>query len=115
MSKHTEYSSYREKLIEHLFVGELFKLSWNRGDCQLEIAKPEEGYSETGAPIVFEDKVIIGITSDELAAKKGKIPINKYDQRFENLTSLISKEFPDSMCYIQWGLILLVYPQKMRP
>ena len=43
------------------------------------------------------DKVIIGITSDELAAKKGKIPINKYDQRFENLTSLISKEFPDSL------------------
>ena len=43
------------------------------------------------------DKVIIGITSDELAAKKGKIPINKYDQRFENLTSLISNEFPDSL------------------
>ncbi len=43
------------------------------------------------------DKVIIGITSDELAAKKGKIPINKYDQRFENLTSLILNEFPDSL------------------
>ena len=43
------------------------------------------------------DKVIIGITSDELAAKKGKIPINKYDQRFENLMSLILKEFPDSL------------------
>ncbi len=51
MSKHTEYSSYREKLIEHLFVGELFKLSWNRGDCQLEIAKPEvdnSGYDIIG-------------------------------------------------------------------
>ena len=42
------------------------------------------------------DKVIIGITSDELATKKGKIPVNKYDQRFENLVSVISKEFPDS-------------------
>ena len=42
------------------------------------------------------DKVIIGITSDELAIKKGKIPINKYDRRFENLISVISKEFPDS-------------------
>jgi len=42
------------------------------------------------------DKVIIGITSDELATKKGKILVNKYDQRFENLTSIISKEFPDS-------------------
>jgi len=43
------------------------------------------------------DKVIIGITSDELAVKKGKIPLNKYDQRFENLISIISKEFPDSL------------------
>ena len=43
------------------------------------------------------DKVIIGITSDDLAVKKGKILINKYDQRFENLTSIIFKEFPDSL------------------
>jgi pantetheine-phosphate adenylyltransferase len=42
------------------------------------------------------DKVIIGITSDEFATKKGKIIINKYERRFENLTSVISKEFPDS-------------------
>ena len=42
------------------------------------------------------DKVIIGITSDELATKKGKILVNKYDQRFENLISVISKEFPNS-------------------
>ncbi len=42
------------------------------------------------------DKVIIGITSDEFAAKKGKILTNKYDQRFENLTSAISKEFSNT-------------------
>jgi len=42
------------------------------------------------------DKVIIGLTSDELAEKKGKIPTNKYEQRLENLTSVISKEFPNS-------------------
>lgn len=42
------------------------------------------------------DKVIIGLTSDELAEKKGKIPTNKYEQRLENLTSAISKEFPNS-------------------
>ena len=41
----------------------------------------------------ISDKVIIGITSDELATKKGKILINNYDQRLENLTSAISKEF----------------------
>ncbi len=41
MSLHTLNSSYREKLIEHLLVGELLKLSWKGGDCELEIAKPE--------------------------------------------------------------------------
>ena len=44
----------------------------------------------------ISDKVIIGITSDEFAAKKGKIPTNKYDQRFENLTSVLTKKFPDT-------------------
>jgi hypothetical protein len=41
MSQHTEHSSYREKLIEHLFVGELLKLSWQHHACALEVAKPE--------------------------------------------------------------------------
>ncbi len=41
----------------------------------------------------ISDKVIIGLTSDELAAKKGKTPNNDYKKRFENLTSSISKEF----------------------
>ena len=44
----------------------------------------------------ISDKVIIGITSDEFAAKKGKIPTNKYDQRFENLTSVLTKKFPNT-------------------
>ena len=44
----------------------------------------------------ISDKVIIGITSDEFVAKKGKIPTNTYDQRFENLTSILTKKFPDT-------------------
>jgi len=44
----------------------------------------------------ISEKVIIGLTSDELAAKKGKILINKYEKRLENLTAAISKEFPNS-------------------
>ena len=44
----------------------------------------------------ISDKVIIGLTSDELAAKKGKHLINKYENRLENLTAIISKEFPNS-------------------
>jgi pantetheine-phosphate adenylyltransferase len=43
----------------------------------------------------ISDKVIIGLTSDEFAAKKGKIPNNKYEKRLENLTNSISKEFPN--------------------
>ena len=38
---HTAHSSYREKLIEHLFVAELLKLSWLHHACALEVSKPE--------------------------------------------------------------------------
>ncbi len=47
MDQHYLKSSFREKLIEHLFVAELLKLSWREGCCSLEIAKPEvdnQGY-----------------------------------------------------------------------
>ena len=44
----------------------------------------------------ISDKVIIGLTSDELAKKKRKILTNRYEQRHENLTSVISKEFSNS-------------------
>jgi len=44
----------------------------------------------------ISDKVIIGLTSDELAEKKGKLLINKYENRLENLIAVISKEFPNS-------------------
>ncbi len=40
--------------------------------------------------------VIIGLTSDYFAAKRGKITFHNYIQRFENLTSLIYKNFPNS-------------------
>ena len=45
----------------------------------------------------ISDNVIIGLTSDELAAKKGKLLTNKYENRLENLTAVISKEFPNSL------------------
>lgn len=44
----------------------------------------------------ISDKVIIGLTSDELAKRKGKTVSNKYEKRLENLTETISKEFPNS-------------------
>ena len=48
----------------------------------------------------ISEKVIIGLTSDEFAAKKGKIPNNKYEKRLENLTTSISKEFPNASLQI---------------
>ena len=57
MSKHSEHSSYREKLIEHLFVGELLKLSWLNGDCQLEVAKPE--VDNSGYDIIAEANRVV--------------------------------------------------------
>ncbi len=44
----------------------------------------------------ISDKVIIGMTSDEFAAKNGKTLLNRYDQRLKNLMSIISKEFPNT-------------------
>lgn len=40
--------------------------------------------------------VIIGLTSDELAEKKGKKTTNDYSTRLALLTSIIEKNFPDS-------------------
>ena len=47
MTQDSENSSFREKLIEHLFVAELLKISW-RKDCLLGVAKPE-GAESTSA------------------------------------------------------------------
>ena len=57
MSKHSEHSSYREKLIEHLFIGELLKLSWQDGDCLLEVGKPE--VDNSGYDVILEAHRIV--------------------------------------------------------
>jgi len=44
----------------------------------------------------ISNKIIIGLTSDELAAKKGKDLSKNYQQRFESLKSVIEKNFPES-------------------
>ena len=41
MSLHTAHSVYREKLIEHLFVGELLKLGWLNHEADIDLLKPE--------------------------------------------------------------------------
>ncbi|MEM4377665.1 MAG: pantetheine-phosphate adenylyltransferase [Candidatus Nitrosotenuis sp.] len=42
----------------------------------------------------ISEKVIIGLTSDELAKKKGKTLWHNYSQRFNSLEQLIKKKFP---------------------
>lgn len=57
MNQHVENSSYRERLLEHLFIGELLKLSWKSGSCILEISKPE--VDRSGYDVVAEANGII--------------------------------------------------------
>lgn len=55
--QHYRKSSYREKLIEHLFTGALLKQAWLDGSCELEIARPE--VDNQGYDIIAESKGII--------------------------------------------------------
>lgn len=57
MDQHFLHSSYREKLIEHLFVGELLKLSWLKHSCKLEIAKPE--VDNSGYDLIAEEGGVV--------------------------------------------------------
>ena len=48
----------------------------------------------------ISSKVIIGLTSDELAEKRGKKTINKYSKRFEKLVHTININFPNHLYQI---------------
>ncbi len=45
----------------------------------------------------ISSKVIIGLSSDQLATKKGKNPVNDYSKRFSLLKSVIEQNFPNSV------------------
>lgn len=57
MEQHYLKSSYREKLIEHLFIGELLKLSWSTGACSIEVSKPE--VDNQGYDLIAEENGIL--------------------------------------------------------
>ncbi len=48
----------------------------------------------------ISDKVIIGLTSDEFAKKKGKDPGNNYSVRYKKLEDAIQENFPNSKYHI---------------
>jgi len=58
MKKEQHYlsSSFREKIIEHLFVGELLKISWQEGHS-LEISRPE--VDNHGYDLIIESNGIL--------------------------------------------------------
>ena len=49
-----------------------------------------------GTAFDVSERVIIGLTSDEFAARMGKTTSNTYAVRLDNLRAAISREFPDS-------------------
>lgn len=51
-TEHAIYSSLREKLIEHLFIGEVLKTLWQKGLRGVEVLKPE--VDSGGYDIVIE-------------------------------------------------------------
>lgn len=51
-SSNTRQSSYREKLLEHLFIGELLRFSWLQMEAELEVSKPE--VDRSGYDVVLE-------------------------------------------------------------
>ncbi|WP_211368229.1 hypothetical protein [Pseudoxanthomonas gei] len=57
MDQHFRFSSFREKLVEHLFVGELLRTSWLRGECSLEVAKPE--VDSRGYDVIIERSGVV--------------------------------------------------------
>ena len=48
----------------------------------------------------ISSKVIIGLTSDEMATKKGKKLQNNFENRMETLEKIIEKNFPESLYQI---------------
>ena len=54
------------------------------------IALLDKGFS-------ISEKVIIGLTSDELAEKKGKKLVNSFQIRYSRLESLLKEKFPRSL------------------
>ena len=61
-----------------------------------DIIHTRPSYTLLSHSFKISNKVIIGLTSDELAEKKGKTPtVINMQKRFENLKTIISKEFPN--------------------
>jgi hypothetical protein len=74
------HSSYREKLIEHLFIGELMRLDWCANKCELELALPEV---DAGSDLIAECGGIIRHIQLKAARIGGSTPKQKINTSLE--------------------------------
>lgn len=75
--QHSTMSSYREMIVEHLFVGEVLRLLWKRGCIHAEVLKPET--DDAGYDVVIECNRItrhIQLKSSHREAKARKVNIH---------------------------------------
>ena len=54
---HSERSSHREALLEHLFAGEVMKHLWRQGEWRLEVLKPQ--VDDGGYDLVLEANSVV--------------------------------------------------------
>jgi hypothetical protein len=75
---HTAKSSYREMLLEYLFVGELLRHLWKRGIYSVEVLKPQT--DDAGYDLVVECNSFIRhiqLKASHLGASTARVNINK--------------------------------------
>jgi hypothetical protein len=85
ITQHFENSSYREKLIEHLFVSELLKLSWLHHECSLEVAKPE--VDNAGYDLIVEAHGVVRHIQLKTSVSTGRTNNQKVHVRLEGKPS----------------------------
>jgi hypothetical protein len=70
-SIHSQRSTYREMLIEHLFAGELMRHYWRGRGCLLEVAKPQ--VDDGGYDLVLEANGIVRYVQLKSTHRKSKL------------------------------------------
>ena len=76
-TRDTHRSSYREILIEHLFVGEIMRRLWLRGISEFEVLKPQ--VDDSGYDLVLEANGVVRhvqLKSSFKAATTGKVKVS---------------------------------------
>lgn len=57
INDHTHHSSYRERLLEHILIGEMMRRLWMKGITHLEVLKPQ--VDDSGYDLVLEANSVI--------------------------------------------------------